>query len=346
MEFHEPRLAGGVHQPERMDAEALHHPEASRDGTVGHRPHDHVRRFRRERDEVPERVVRGPGLRHLEVRLGLRGMEEVGEFHRVLDEEHRDVVADQVEVAFVGVELDGEAPDVAGEIGGAAFSDHRREAYEHRRALAGFCEQRGARHPRERLVAFETAVRPRTARVHYALGNALVIEMGDLLAEDEVLEQRGPPKTGLERVLVVGDWHTLVRRQHPAARVNANAVERTAGGIDTGRRNPAAHLVCSVYLGERAPCRGRIGGFHRDSGGRIARKIAVLACFVGVIGHRRRERLGCRSLGNMCVHGRRNGTSGFACIHVDSSLFLARPVLRRYRSIGGSPESCLRRFAT
>jgi hypothetical protein len=37
------------------------------------------------------------------VGLGLHRMHEVGELHRVLDEEHRHVVADQVPVAFVCV---------------------------------------------------------------------------------------------------------------------------------------------------------------------------------------------------------------------------------------------------
>ena len=35
------------------------------------------------------------------VRLHLHGMDEVGELHRVLDEEHRDVVADEIPVAFL-----------------------------------------------------------------------------------------------------------------------------------------------------------------------------------------------------------------------------------------------------
>ena len=43
---------------------------------------------------------------------------------------------------------------------------------------------------RQRLVALEVAVRAGAARVDDALGDALVVEVGDLLAEDEVLEQR------------------------------------------------------------------------------------------------------------------------------------------------------------
>jgi len=51
-------------------------------------------------------------LRHLIVRLGLDGVNDVREFDRVLDEEHRDVVADDVPVPLLGVELDRKAADV------------------------------------------------------------------------------------------------------------------------------------------------------------------------------------------------------------------------------------------
>ena len=47
------------------------------------------------------------------VRLHLHRMDEIGKLDRVLDEEHRDVVADEIEIALVGVELDREAAHVA-----------------------------------------------------------------------------------------------------------------------------------------------------------------------------------------------------------------------------------------
>ena len=50
--------------------------------------------------------------------------------------------------------------------------------------------------------------------MHDALGDALVVEMGDLLAEDEVFEQRRPARAAFQRVLVVGDRRALVRRQN------------------------------------------------------------------------------------------------------------------------------------
>ena len=65
--------------------------------------------FRRERNEIPEGVVRGRRLRKAAVGLHLYGMDEVGEFDGILDEENRDVVADQVPVAFLRVKLDGKS---------------------------------------------------------------------------------------------------------------------------------------------------------------------------------------------------------------------------------------------
>ena len=70
-----------------------------------------------------------------EVRLRLRGVNQIRKLHRVLDEEHRDVVADEIPVALVGVELHGEAAHVARGVGRAALADDGREAHEHRRAL-------------------------------------------------------------------------------------------------------------------------------------------------------------------------------------------------------------------
>ena len=145
VELHEARFALRVDEPERVHAEALHHAVAARDRAVRHHPHQHVRGLGHQRDEVPERVVRGRRLRHRVMRLGLHRVDQVGELHRVLDEEHRDVVADEVPVAFVGVELHGEAAHVARGVGGAALARHGGEAHEHRRALAGLGEQRRAR---------------------------------------------------------------------------------------------------------------------------------------------------------------------------------------------------------
>ena len=55
-------------------------------------------------------------------------------------------------------------------------------------------QERGPGVLRQRLVALEEAVGRRAARVDDPLGDPLVVEVGDLLAEDEVLQQRGPAR--------------------------------------------------------------------------------------------------------------------------------------------------------
>src|SRR5450756_2569393 len=74
---------------------------------IRHDPHHHMHGFRCERNEIPKRVVRGRRLRKAPVGFHLYGMDEVREFDGVLDEENRDVVADQVPVAFLGIKLNG-----------------------------------------------------------------------------------------------------------------------------------------------------------------------------------------------------------------------------------------------
>ena len=213
VELDEVRLAARIHEAEGVDAEALHHPVAARDGAIAHGPHQHVGRFGHQRDEVPERVVRARRLRDRVVRFRLDGMNQVRELHRVLDEEHRHVVAHQVVVALLGIELDREAAHVAHRVGRAAFARHGREAHENGRALRRVLQEVGRGELRHRLVDLEVAMRGRAARMDHALRDALVVEMRDLLAQDEILQQRRSAHAGLERVVVVGDVDPLVGRE-------------------------------------------------------------------------------------------------------------------------------------
>src|SRR5258708_34456339 len=54
--------------------------------------------------------------------MPLLGVNEIGELIRIADEEHRRVVADEVPIALLGVELAGKAPHVALGIGGAELA--------------------------------------------------------------------------------------------------------------------------------------------------------------------------------------------------------------------------------
>ena len=157
--------------------------------------------------------MRGLGLGEAAIGLLLGCMDEVGELDRVLDEEDRDVVADQVPVPLLGVELHREAPHVAGEVGRALVAGDGREAHESRRAPPGLLERVGPGDVGERLVALEVAVRAEAAGVHDPLGDALVVEVEELLPEVEVLEQAGSTLAGAQRALVVGDRDALLGRE-------------------------------------------------------------------------------------------------------------------------------------
>ena len=156
-------------------------------------------------------------LREAAVGLLLHGVDEVGELDRVLDEEHRDVVADEVPVALLRVELHREAAHVAGEVERALVAGDGREAHERRGPLARPLEQVGPGEVGQRLVVLEVAVGAEAAGVDDPLGDPLVVEVEDLLPEVEVLEQRRAALAGPQRVLVVGDGHPLLRRQDGVA---------------------------------------------------------------------------------------------------------------------------------
>ncbi len=202
VELHQRGGALGVDQPEGVDAEALHRAVRPRDAAVGHVPDGVVLRLGVQRDEVPERVVRALRLRDLQVGVRLAGVDDVRELDRVLDEEHRDVVADQVERPLVGVELRRETPGVPDGVGGTARAQDGREAHEDRGLDVGLEEPRAGDRG-GRAVGPERAVRGGAAGVHDPLGDALVVEVHDLLAQVVVLQQRRTPPARLERVVGV-----------------------------------------------------------------------------------------------------------------------------------------------
>jgi len=197
-----------------MHAEALDHAQAARDGAVAHGPHHHVQGFGHQRDEVPEGVVCAARLGVATVGLHLHGVHEVGELHRVLDEEHRNVVAHDVPVALLRVQLDGEAAHVARRVHRTGAAGHGGKAREHRGLHAHFGQHARGGEFGQRFGQLEVAVCGRAAGMHDALGNALMVEVRDLLAQDEVFEQRGAAWRVAQRVLVVGDRNALLGRHH------------------------------------------------------------------------------------------------------------------------------------
>ena len=77
-------------------------------------------------------------------RVPLLRVDKAGEHDGVVDEEDGRVVADQIPVALLGVDFDGEPARVAHRVGRAAFSANRGEPHRQRRLLAHLREHRGA----------------------------------------------------------------------------------------------------------------------------------------------------------------------------------------------------------
>ena len=153
--------------------------------------------------------MRGLRLREPAIGLLLGRVDEVGELDGVLDEEHRDVVADQVPVALSGVELGREPAHVPCQVPGALVARDGGEPDEGRRPQARLAEDVGSGDIRERRVVLEVAVRAVAAGVYHPLGDPLVIEVEDLLAEVEVLDQARAALPRPQGVLVVAHRHAL-----------------------------------------------------------------------------------------------------------------------------------------
>ena len=120
-------LAGGVDPHEGVTAVAVHVPPGPGCSPVGHEERHLVRGLGRERPEVPLHVV----VAQMGVGAALLGVDEIGELGWVADEEDRRVVAHEVVVALVRVELDREAAGVPHGVGGPELTGDRREPDEH-----------------------------------------------------------------------------------------------------------------------------------------------------------------------------------------------------------------------
>ncbi|MNV14017.1 hypothetical protein D3C71_1046860 [compost metagenome] len=202
-------LVLAVDEAERMNPKSFHEAQRSWYGPVGHDPHDHVHAFRCQTDEVPKIVVRRLSLREGAIRLLLGRVDEIRKLDGVLDEEDRDIVADQIPVAFFGVHLDGKTADVAHEIGRSFVAGDRGKADENWCRLTSPLEHVCPGVLSKRLIRLEIAVRTIPARMHDALWNSLVIEMEDFFSEMEVLHQSGSARTYTQCVLIVGDRSAL-----------------------------------------------------------------------------------------------------------------------------------------
>ncbi|CDN42513.1 hypothetical protein BN871_BK_00360 [Paenibacillus sp. P22] len=198
-----------VHPFERMDAGAAHLAVVRGNAFVGEQMHQHVGGLGSQRHEIPVAV----GCLQVRAWIRLQGVDHVRELHRVADEEDRQVVADKIVVPLRRIELDGEAARIAQRLGGMLAVDDGGEADEDRRLGSGILQERRlgpALHAGRRA---EYAMRACAAGMDDALRHAFPVEMGQLLQQLVILQQRRAVLSGSSGILVVSDRDTLVRRK-------------------------------------------------------------------------------------------------------------------------------------
>ena len=105
-----------------MDSETFHESEGPGNGPIGHRPHDHVHAFGHKGNEVPEVVMCSLSLREFSVGLRLGRMNQIRKLDRILNEEYRNVVPNNVPVSLLRIELYGKPSNVSRQVGGPLVS--------------------------------------------------------------------------------------------------------------------------------------------------------------------------------------------------------------------------------
>ena len=97
-----------------------------RKAAFAHHNGDLVQRFGQRSPEVP--IILSAA--HIGPRIALDRMVQIRKLQRIAQEKHRRVIADQIPIAFVSVELHRKAADIALRVRGAALAGHRSEARE------------------------------------------------------------------------------------------------------------------------------------------------------------------------------------------------------------------------
>lgn len=75
-------------------------------------------------DKVPEIVVGALGLGNLIVWFRFASVNDIRELDRILNEENWNVVANDIPVALLSVELDSKTTDISHRVGAATASEH------------------------------------------------------------------------------------------------------------------------------------------------------------------------------------------------------------------------------
>ncbi len=174
-------------------------------------------------------------------------MDEVLELRGVTHEEHRGVVADQIPVALLGVELERKATHVALGVGRAELAGDGGEARDHV-GLGAFLQRLRLGVFRDVAGDGERAMGAPAFGMHRPLGDALAVLVRKLLDQLIVLQQHGAARTSRDGILVIGDGGAGGRGQGRFLRHNVFSLLASAKcgrGAELGvRRTIMASRIC------------------------------------------------------------------------------------------------------
>lgn len=186
---------------EGVAAEPVHVAEAVRDTTVTHDDGNLVEGLRQAGPEVPH----GGGAVQAGVWGSLDGVIEIRELDGLSQEEDRGVVAHEVPVTLLRVELDGKSADVPLGIRRAALSGYGGETHKDRRLLADGVEELRAGIARDIMGGGEGAPGAESLGVHAALRDDLPVQVAEFFQVPGVLHEHGTTRSGSQGAVVVRD---------------------------------------------------------------------------------------------------------------------------------------------
>ena len=137
------------------------------------------------------------------MRLRFYRVYKVRKFDGVLNEKNRHVVADQIEVAFIGKKFHGKAANVAHRITRPARSLYRGKTHKYGGFLARVLQETRLGQGGVGFVRLKVTMGAGAPGVDDTFWNAFVVKMRDLLAHDEVFKQRRASGAGFQGVLIV-----------------------------------------------------------------------------------------------------------------------------------------------
>ena len=127
--------------------------------------------------EVPEIIVSALGLWDFNIWFRLRGVDQVRELNCVLNEEDWNVIAHDIPIALLSVELDGKASHITHCVGATSRSKDCRKSQEDRCGSRSVSQNPSTGHIFGAFVELEGSESTGTAGMDYSFGDTLVVKM-------------------------------------------------------------------------------------------------------------------------------------------------------------------------